>query len=137
MTDKPNLVISSTDLERLEILLDSVPAGSVPGKDELEEELNRAEIVDPQDIPPTVVTMNSTVRFKVTSSDEEFCLQLVYPKDVKPGGGTISILAPVGSALIGVSEGDEIEWPKPGGGTQRVRIEEVVHQPERAGELHR
>lgn len=134
---KPNVIISSTDTERLEALIASLPAGSFPGKRELEAELDRAEIVDPEDVPPTVVTMNSTVKFKVNASQEEFCLTLVYPKDMDSSGKTISILAPVGSALLGLSVGDEIEWPKPGGGMLRVRIEEVIYQPERAGDYHR
>ena len=61
----------------------------------------------------------------------------MYPNDVDESGKTISILAPVGSALLGLSQGDEIEWPKPGGGTLKVRIEEIVYQPERSGEYHR
>jgi len=129
--------MSQLDVERLESLLDRLPRNAFPGKAELENELQRAEVVDPKDIPPSVVTMNSTVRFRVESSAEEFCLTLVYPKDVDSTGGTISILAPVGSALLGLSEGDEIEWPKPGGGTLQVRIEEVTYQPERSGEYHR
>ena len=137
MADKPKIVISSVDLERLERLLESLPNDAFPGKADLEAELYRADVVEPKDIPPTVVTMNSTARFKVESSAEEFCLTLVYPKDVDSSGGTISILAPVGSALLGLTEGDEIEWPKPGGGVLRVRIEEILHQPERAGEYHR
>ena len=108
-----------------------------PGKAELEAELDRADVVAPQEIPPTVVTMNSTVKFRVQSSQEEFQLTLVYPKDVDQSGGTISVLAPVGSALLGLSQGDEIEWPKPGGGKIKVRIEEILYQPERAGEFHR
>lgn len=94
-------------------------------------------MVDPEEIPPTVVTMNSTVRFRVESSAEEFCLTLVYPKDVDTSGEKISILAPVGSALLGLAQGDEIEWPKPGGGVLRVRIVEVTYQPERSGEYYR
>lgn len=136
MNAKPKLLISTLDAERLEQLLGSLP-WDTPGRHELEGELDRAEVVDSHQIPPTVVTMNSTVRFKVASSAEEFRLRLVYPKDLDPAGGTISILAPVGSALLGLSEGDEIDWPKPNGGTQRVRIEEVLYQPERAGEYHR
>jgi regulator of nucleoside diphosphate kinase len=131
------LVISTLDADRLEKLLDALPAQSFGGKTELEAELARARVVDPKDIPPNVVTMNSTVRFRITSSNEEFELTLVYPKDSDASGKTISILAPVGSALLGLSQGDEIEWPKPGGGVLRVRIVEVVYQPERAGELHR
>lgn len=131
---KPKVIISSLDAERLEQLLETQ---SFPGKDELEEELARAEIVDPREIPPDVVTMNSTVRFSMEGSSKDFLLTLVYPKDVNLDGGTISVFAPVGSALLGLSKGDEIEWPKPGGGALRVRIEEVVYQPERAGEYHR
>ena len=135
--DKPRIVITELDLERLEKLLDQTPADAFPGKADLARELDRADVVDPHEIPPDTVTMNSTVRFRVTSSDEEFRLTLVYPRDVAPEGGTISLLAPIGSALIGLSEGDEMEWPRPGGGTLQVRIEEVLFQPERAGEYHR
>ncbi|WP_006787676.1 nucleoside diphosphate kinase regulator [Thiorhodospira sibirica] len=137
MSDKPKIIISSMDLERLENLLESLPAHSVPGMEALAAELYRAEVVEPRLMPPNVVTMNSKVRFKVDASQEEFCLTLVYPKDLDGSGEKISILAPVGSALLGLSEGCEIDWPKPGGGLLRVRIEEVVHQPERSGEYHR
>lgn len=88
-------------------------------------------------MPPTVITMNSTVRFAVESSRQEFQLTLFYPKDTDSSGDTISVLAPVGSALLGLSAGDEIEWSRLGGGPMTVRIVEVVFQHERAGELHR
>jgi regulator of nucleoside diphosphate kinase len=137
MNARPNIVISSLDAERLEALLASLPKDTFPGRAELEAELARAEIVDPKDIPSTVVTMNSTVRFSVASSTEQFTLTLVYPRDMDSSSSKISILAPVGSALLGLAQGDEIEWPKPGGGRLRVRIEEVLYQPERAGVFHR
>ena len=137
MNSRPSIVISSLDAERLDALLASLPKGTFPGRADLEAELARATIVEPRDIPSTVVTMNSTVRFRVASSAEEFTLTLVYPKDMDSSSGKISILAPVGSALLGLSQGDEIEWPKPGGGLLRVRIEEVLYQPERAGAYHR
>lgn len=135
--NNPPVVVSSTDVERVDKLLESLPRDAFPGRDELEAELNRAEIVDSREVPPTVVTMNSTVRFRVIESGDTFSLTLVYPRDMDESGGTLSILAPVGSALLGLSEGDEIEWPRPGGGRMHVRIEEVVYQPERAGEYHR
>ncbi|WP_351012033.1 GreA/GreB family elongation factor, partial [Shewanella sp. S1-58-MNA-CIBAN-0166] len=75
-----------------------------------------ANIVEPHEVPSTVVTMNSTVNFVVESTGEEFTLTLVYPKNIDSSGNKISILAPVGSALLGLSQGDQIEWPKPGGG---------------------
>lgn len=136
-SDKPRIIVSTLDADRLEDLLESLRGRAIPGKEQLAAELARADLVEPEDVPPTVVTMNSTVRFKVENSDEEFRLTLVYPKDVDASGGSISVLAPVGSALLGLSQGDEIEWPKPGGGVLRVRIEEVTYQPERAGVFHR
>jgi regulator of nucleoside diphosphate kinase len=137
MTTKPSIVLSALDADRLEKLLDSLPERAFPGRDELEAELVRAEIVPPNEVPPDVVTMNSTVKFSIESSSKEFFLTLVYPKDVDPQGGTISVLAPVGSALLGLAKGDGIEWPNPGGGVLRVRIEDVLYQPERAGDFRR
>lgn len=137
MNTRPNIVISSLDADRLEKLLDSLPANAFPGRDDLEAELARADLVEPHAVPTTVVTMNSTVKFRVAGSSETFSLTLVYPRDMDSSGNTISILAPVGSALLGLAQGDEIEWPRPGGGTLRVHIEEVLYQPERSGKYHR
>lgn len=134
---KPHIILSSRDLERLESLLDSVPEDAFPGRAALLAELDRAEVVEPEQIPPTVVTMNSTVRFAVEPSGEEFCLTLVYPRDMDGSPGRVSILAPVGSALLGLAPGDQIEWPGPGGKVIRVRLVDVVYQPESAGEYHR
>lgn len=131
------IVLTSLDFDRLEALLDSLPSNAFPGKAELQAELERAEIVAPEHIPPNVVTMNSTVRFTIAESGETFRLTLVYPKDVSGDADRISVLAPVGSALLGLSVGDEIQWPRPGGGVSTVRVDEVLYQPERSGELHR
>jgi regulator of nucleoside diphosphate kinase len=137
MKIRPEIVISKIDAERLDKLMESLPSSVLMGIADLESELARARVVEPKDVPPTVVTMNSIVRFTVESSSDEFELTLVYPKDVDSSGKTISILAPVGGALLGLSQGDEIEWPKPGGGVLRVKISEVTYQPERAGDFHR
>lgn len=137
MIKKPEITISSLDSDRLYELIDSLPKNSLVGISELEEELARANIVKPSEVPPTIVTMNSTVKFSVESSKDDFLLTLVYPKDIDASGKKISILAPVGSALLGLSQGDQIEWPKPGGGITKVTIKEITYQPERAGELHR
>ncbi|AYV14285.1 MULTISPECIES: nucleoside diphosphate kinase regulator [Shewanella] len=137
MSTQPNIVISEVDLERLERLLDSLPANAFPGHQALEAELERAEIRPSKEMPDNVVTMNSEVRFRMSSSNEEFTLRLVYPKDADGSAGKISILAPVGGALLGLAQGDEIEWPGPGGGTVKVRIEEIIYQPERSGDFHR
>ncbi|MGO2507468.1 nucleoside diphosphate kinase regulator [Vibrio hibernica] len=137
MNARPEITISSLDADRLYKLIESLPEGSFAGINDLESELDRANIVEPSEVPPTVVTMNSTVKFVVESSQQEVMLTLVYPKDLDTSGNKISILAPVGSALLGLSQGDKIEWPKPGGGLIKVQIKEIVYQPERAGEMHR
>lgn len=137
MTKRPEITISSLDADRLYALIESLPRNSLANVDELEEELNRATIVAPEEVPPNIVTMNSTVKFSVESGKNEFELTLVYPKDMDSSGKTISILAPVGSALLGLAIGDEIEWPKPGGGNLKVRIEQITYQPERSGDYQR
>lgn len=134
MKSRPEIVLSSLDSKRLYSLIDSLPKNSVAGIEDLEEELSRAKIVEPKEIPANIVTMNSTVRFLVESNQKEFVLTLVYPKNVDSNGKTISILAPVGSALLGLSIGDQIEWPKPGGGFLKVKITAIPYQPERAGD---
>lgn len=136
MEKRPVIILTSLDLDRLEAILDALPEETFPGKKELLAELDRAEVVEPEDVPADVVTMNSKVRF-VLESGEEFCLTLVYPQDVDGSAERISILAPVGSALLGLSAGEQIEWPRPGGGVMKVRLVEVVYQPERAGEFRR
>lgn len=138
MTQKPNIIISSLDAQRLEDMLEDLSKKQpFPGEDELLAELDRAEVVEPKDMPSNIVTMNSTVRFQEISSKKEFSLTLVYPHEDKPSEASISILAPVGSALLGLAEGEQIEWPKPGGGSLAVKIIEVVYQPEREGLLYR
>ncbi len=134
---RTRIILTSLDLDRLEALLDSLPANAFAGRAELQAELERAEIVAPDQVPPDVVTMNSTVRFTIAETGESFRLTLVYPKDVGGDAGRISVLAPVGSALLGLSVGDQMQWPRPGGGVSTVRVDEVVYQPERSGELHR
>ena len=137
MNSRPHIILTSQDLDRLEALLESLPANAVPGNAELQAELERAEIVEPEQIPPTVVTMNSTVRFSIDSSGQDFRLTLVYPKDVDGSGDKISVLASVGSVLLGLSIGDEIEWSCLGGGIIKVWIEEIIYQLEREGKFYR
>lgn len=133
---KPHIILSSLDLERLETLLDSLP-DAMPGKQALLEELERADVAEPHEMPPSVVTMNSTVRFLIEPSNQECCLTLVYPKDVDANSTTISVLSPVGSALLGMSAGSRMEWLGPDDRALAVRILDIVYQPERAGDLHR
>ncbi len=137
MSRKPHLILSSLDVDRLEALLEHMSPNAFPGKADLEAEIARADIVEPGDIPPEVVTMNSTVTFVMAETDKQFQLTLVYPKDLDGSADKVSIFAPVGSALLGLSVGDELAWPSVGGKNMTVRVTGIVYQPERAGELHR
>lgn len=137
MNSKPKITVSTLDLDRLEALLDATPDRDFAGKAALQAELDRAEVLEPEQMPPDVVTMNSTVRFALQGGSEAFSQTLVYPKDADGSADRISILAPVGGALLGMKVGDTIEWPGPSGKPLAVRIVEIVYQPERAGDLHR
>ncbi|OOG23627.1 nucleoside diphosphate kinase regulator [Thioalkalivibrio denitrificans] len=137
MTQQPPITVSSLDLERLEQLLDGLPRDAQAAHQALREELNRANVVESDKIPPSVVTMNSTVRFRVEPEGNEFERTLVYPSGMDGSPERISVLAPIGSALLGLSVGDSIAWPSPRGGDMTVRIMEILYQPEAAGEMHR
>lgn len=137
MDQRPAITLSSLDANRLDRLLDAADGKQFAGSEELQAELLRANVVEPSEIPPDVVTMNSTVTFQVESSEREFSLTLVYPKDADDSSTRISVLAPVGSALLGLREGDEMSWPKPGGGSLKVSILKVTYQPEGAGDFQR
>lgn len=134
---RPQLTVSSLDLHRLEQLLDSLPVEARAPHASLIAELERAEVVEPGEVPATVVTMNSTVRFRTEPDGKEFERTLVYPASADGSTGKISVLAPIGSAMLGLSVGDSIDWPAPRGGTMTVRIMAILYQPEASGELHR
>lgn len=133
---KPSIIVSSQDLERIEALLDNLPPDS-PTVRSLLEELDRANIVSAQEVPPSVVTMRSTVRFQIDQPPETFCLTLSYPREMPDVPDGISLLTPIGTALLGLSVGDSIGWPRPDGQLVKVRIVEVLYQPERAGDFSR
>lgn len=128
----PRVIVSRFDRDRIERLLDKV--GPRPDLDALREEIERAEIVEPDAVPANVVTMNSVVRFVDEDSDRESEVKLVFPGHADVEGSRISVLAPVGSALLGLSVGDSIDWPLPRGQTRRLRVVAVTYQPETAGD---
>ena len=101
----------------------------------LEEELDRAELIEPKDTPPDVITMRSKVRLKDLSTGEQMVYSLVFPTEAKFDEGKISILAPIGTAMLGYRRGDVIEWQVPSG-LRKLKVEEILYQPESAGEYH-
>jgi regulator of nucleoside diphosphate kinase len=97
--------------------------------DDLGQELERAEVVADGEVPPDVMTMNSTARVRDLSTGATAVYTVVFPADADVASNRISVLAPVGTALIGYRRGDEVEWRTPGG-ARRLLIEEVLFQPE-------
>ncbi|NMO18044.1 nucleoside diphosphate kinase regulator [Pyxidicoccus fallax] len=137
MTSEQSLIVTETDLERLRHVIDHQGGGRMAELAEmLDGELARARVVASEAVPPTVVTMNSTVIFEDEETRERRQVTLVYPRDARSDEGRISVLAPIGSALIGLSVGQSITWPLPGGRSKRLRIVEVPYQPEAAGHYH-
>lgn len=125
------LFITEPNFERLQRLVEQHAWGRHQEVVEfLEVELSRADVVPPDDVPPNVVTMNSRVLFIEEETKTQREVQLVYPQDALGGAQRVSVLAPVGAALIGLSVGDSIEFPMPGGKTRRLKILDVLSQPE-------
>lgn len=139
MARQTNIYITKPDHERLTKLIEIAREreGDANRKylDSLEEELERAEVVQQKDIPSDVITMRSTVRLKDLDTSEEVTYQLMFPTEANFDEGKISVLAPIGTAMIGYRRGDVIEWEVPSG-VRRLRIEEVLYQPESKGEYH-
>ena len=136
ITMLPAITVSTLDFKRIESVLDALPSSFDEVKDRLFAELDRAEVVEPAAVPPTLVTMNSRVRFTVLVTGVTMLKTLVYPKDVAIDENNISILTPLGSAVLGLSVGQEIEWQIDTQKTMRVRIDAIEYQPERAGDFH-
>ena len=129
-----NILITAQDMERLRPLLD--PARKSLSRDQehlemLEQELDRAQIVSLFQVPVDVVTMNSKVRLKDLDTGKDSTYTLVFPRDADIVQGKISVLAPIGTAILGYRVGDVIEWRVPGR-TRRLQVEEVLYQPEAA-----
>lgn len=136
---RPPLLLSRLDAERIEALLE-MPQYSGLNTGPLQDELARASLAEPGEMPSDVITMNSTAQVRVEDGEHgnhEHELTLVYPRDADGSAHKVSILAPVGSALLGLRVGDVIDWPMPGGRTARLQVLGIRYQPESSGELHR
>ena len=130
---KPTIVLSEQDLNRLETMLEH-QMRLTPTMLQLEDELARAEVVAPKDIPANVVTMNSQVLITIAPSQTPTEITLVYPHDFKGEKGQVNIVAPIGAAILGLAEGQSIEWPQADGQLMKVRVDKVIYQAEREGD---
>jgi len=136
--DARTIYITEYDVSRLEDLLELAKEFNYRDRNDLkklEEELSVAKIIDSQDIPPNIVTMNSKFRLRDLNTDKEMVLTLVFPKDANIEEGKISVVSPIGTAILGYSVGATIEW-NIRSVTKKFRIEEILYQPEAAGDFH-
>ncbi len=136
MTDR-NIYVTSEDRKRLQALL-SRPTDTLDRDDvsDLVAEVQRAVVMPASEIPPDVITLNSRARLLDLDQLATLELTVVYPEDADFAAGRISVVAPIGAAMLGYRVGDEIEWVVPSG-PRRLRVEAILYQPEAAGDSSR
>jgi regulator of nucleoside diphosphate kinase len=128
------MCVTSIDMQRLRQLLDNPDLiRQRPYLETLADALDHASIVESSAIPADVVTMNSTVRLIDLNSHEDMVLTITYPEASDINNGKISVLAPVGTAILGCRQGDTITWEVPAG-VRSLRVDRVLYQPEAAGQ---
>ena len=135
-TRERTIYVTEVDYNRLTGLIERTRERNGTDREylnKLEAELDRAEIIDSKAIPGDVITMRSKVRLKDLVSGESNTYSLVFPTEADFAEGKISVLAPIGTAILGYRQGDTIEWPVPSG-MRKLKVEEIVYQPEAAGE---
>jgi len=135
---KKLIYITNNDMKRLRELIRVAREFGNGGKKylrDLENELDNGKVVDSRHVPQDVITMNSNVRLKDINTQKEMICWLVFPDDSNADQGKISILAPIGTALLGYKIGDIIEWKVPAG-LAKFKVEEILYQPEAAGDYH-
>ncbi|MCP4650490.1 MAG: nucleoside diphosphate kinase regulator [PVC group bacterium] len=135
---KKLIYITDNDLKRLkELIMVAREFGNEDEKylKELENELTRGKVVKSQDIPNNIITMNSKIRLQDMDTQEKMIYCLVFPDNANATEGKISILAPIGTALLGYKTGDIIKWKVPGG-IAKLKVEEILYQPEATGDYH-
>lgn len=127
MSALPAITVAEEDYNRLSALLDKAEEFTET-MDQLDEELSRAEMIPLANMPDNVVTMNSTIRFLNEDSRQENELELVYPHEFDPNERHISILAPAGAAMLGLSIGESIEWKVKGRASLHLKIVGVTRK---------
>lgn len=127
------VILTNQDHERLSAFIGERTGRSNEATGHLEQGLNRARIVDPTQVPPTIVTMNSRVTVRDEGSGKTQVYTLVYPGEADISTGKLSILTPVGMALIGLAQGDVSTWVTRDGQTKKLTVLEILYQPEADG----
>lgn len=131
--DHDSIMMTEKDYARLSHLFKNLSTSDV---ENLFIELDRAKIVSDGEIPADVVTMNSTVEYMDLSTNKSNIVTIVYPKDADAKYKKVSILASLGSALIGLRKDQEITWLFPSGDVKRLKVVKVIYQPEANQDWH-
>lgn len=133
-TSDRTIYVTAADMRRLRALVTN-QQNTREDLRALSAELDRAQVVSPAEIPGDVITMNSKARLRELVTDDVMTYTLVFPNLADYQSRRISVLAPIGTAMLGRREGDEFEWVVPAGPV-RLHVEKVIYQPEAAGHLH-
>jgi regulator of nucleoside diphosphate kinase len=120
--DLPPITLTTADSDRLSRLVDAAADTFPRTADFLGREINRAQVIDRAEALPGLVTMDSEVEFRDDVTGQVRTVRLVYPQDADVDAGKISVLTPVGAALIGLSTGQSIEWETPTGGRRSLSV---------------
>jgi len=132
------IILNRLDFTRIKRCITEAQEAKSIGNSEAEKlltELESARIVRPEEIPSDVVSMNSIVKISFKNNSRQVQFQIVYPDQANLKENKISIFSPIATALIGYKVGDEIEWVVPAGLT-KIKIDEIIYQPEAAGDYH-
>jgi regulator of nucleoside diphosphate kinase len=126
----PDITITRPDRDRLATIVQALSLRSQDAlADFLDREISRAAIVEPRDIPSDVVTMDSRVIYRDDDAGAERTVQLVYPGEENSDTGKLSVLTPVGTALLGLRCGQSIDWTTRDGRPRRLTLTRVLSQP--------
>ena len=134
--EERTIYITEYDLKRLRQLIADAKRVEPRGNaylDSLDVELSRGKVVAPTEVPPDVVTMNSRVHLVDQDTHEEMVYTLVFPQEADIGQSKISVLAPIGTAMLGYRVGDTFTWQVPDG-VRRLQVKQVLYQPEASGD---
>ena len=136
--EEHSIYITEYDLKRLRELIKEAKRVERRGNeylDSLDAELDRGQVVAPTEIPPDVITLNSRVRLVDLDTAEEMVYTLVFPQDADIAQSKISVLAPIGTAMLGYRVGDTFTWQVPDG-VRRLQVKQILYQPEASGDYH-
>ncbi|MBD0371823.1 MAG: nucleoside diphosphate kinase regulator [Pyrinomonadaceae bacterium] len=140
MVDEATIYITEIDRQRLEKFIEKASEQDGGGANQeylrrLEQELEQAVTVPSEEVTGDVITMRSRVRLSDLNTGESIVYTLVFPSEAKFDEGKISVLAPIGTAMLGYRAGSIIEWQVPSG-LRRLKVEEILYQPEAAGDYN-